>query len=252
MNSKNNQSGGYGSRILRISNKKITQAILKKCYPPAPFVNCISRDHRKLIEKYIFKDGNRVLDVGSGLVKGPGAWLWNKRPNCQIIRMDICEGEDVDIVADATNPPRDIGKFDAIVMQSVPEHVLEIDKLFFEMKLLLKVDGYLYIEMPFMQGVHADPDDYWRATPEGLSQLVKPMRVIAFGVSGGPIGSLIWIFSDLLSGITKLGYLNFGVRFLLRWAASPLRYLDIPLRRTRAASRLACENYILAKKDLDD
>lgn len=250
----NKNTGGYGSKILGFSESFHLRDLIKALYPPAPFVNCISTIEKLYIQDCIFAKGNRILDVGSGLSKGPGAWLWKAKniSDCDIIRMDICDGDGVDIVADATSPPSSIGKFDSIIMQSVPEHVEDICKLVMEMKRLLNINGFIYVEMPFLQGVHADPDDYWRTTPQGLKVLFSPMKVIRSGVSGGVLGSLVWIFCDFVSNLSSSKILNLIIRFVIRWIASPLRYIDILIRDTQSAKRLSCENYILVKKLTDN
>jgi hypothetical protein len=244
------QGGGFGARITTFSNNKILRKILRAIYPPAPFINIILSRERKLIKSAVFPNGARVLDVGAGLAKGPGSWLWDPLylAKVEIVRLDICDGQNIDIVADATNLPKDIGLFDSVILQSVPEHVENISMLFQQVTSVLKNGGVLYIEMPFLQGVHGDPSDFWRATIPGLAHLVSPCKIIMAGVSGGPFGSLIWIISDLLSNISQSKGLNSLVRFVLRWILAPFRVFDILLLNTEAAKRLACEYYCLVKK----
>jgi len=246
-----NKKGGYKSQLQGMRYKNITRTILDLLYPPPPFINVIENNDRLFIREAIFKNGSRILDIGSGISKGPGAWLWRDCYNsgAKIVRLDIVSGPNIDYVADATDLPEDIGKFDAVILQSVPEHVKEIQKLFSEAIRVLKVGGYIYVEMPFLQGVHGDPSDYWRTTLDGLQELVYPCNVIKAGVSGGPIGSIVWIFSDLVSNITKWNLLNFAFRYSSRWILSPLRYFDILLRTTKSAHRLASENFCLARKE---
>jgi SAM-dependent methyltransferase len=243
------KNGGYGSRLYTITQNKYIRSILELVYPPAPFVNIIPTMKRKIIKNVVFKPENRILDIGSGLSKGPGRWLWQGNLNdVTLVRLDICEGPNIDIVADATNLPVDIGLFDVVVLQAVPEHVEDIYKLFDSVKSVLKCGGVIYVEMPFLQGVHGDPSDYWRCTLNGLNKLTKPFELVVSGVSGGPLGSLIWLLSDLFSNLFSNKYLSFVIRFILRWTLSPFRYLDFLLYSTVASKRLASEYYILAKK----
>jgi len=243
--------GGFGSKIYSLTNNSTIQFLLKAIYPPPPYINCISLDVRKEIRSLIFKKGNTILDIGSGISKGPGSWLWDHVDNeiVTVTRMDIVDGPNVDIVGDATDPPDDLGTFDAIILQAVPEHIRNIELLFIQVKKHLNKDGIVYIEMPFLQGVHADPDDYWRATPAGIQALTEPLIPLQYGVSGGPFGALIWIFSDLFSSLTSSTIINSFIRFTTRWIFAPLRYADIILRETPAAKRLASEYYYLAKKN---
>ncbi|MDA9291060.1 class I SAM-dependent methyltransferase [bacterium] len=240
-------SGGYGSRV------RFLPSFLKKfiwlVYPPAPFVNVISFKHRRIIKEAIFTK-ETVLDVGSGVSRGPGSWLWKNVERKQYAKLDIVTAPDIDIVASALNMPMDSGTIDAIILQSVPEHINDITLLFKEAHRVLKFGGLVYIEMPFLQGKHGDPDDYWRCTPAAIDFLLKDkFSIVVSGVSAGPMGALIWIFSDLCSNILPFRIVNLILRFVLRWALSPLRYLDKIFVYTKAASRLSAENYFLYRKN---
>ncbi len=245
-------TGGYKSRLYSITKNKSILSLLKNVYPPAPFVNVIPEFKKNAIRSIIFKDGNRILDIGSGLSKGPGKWLWNSKfkASVEVIRLDICDGPNVDIVADATDLPDDIGVFDIVVLQAVPEHVEDIYKLFDSVKRVVKCGGYIYVEMPFLQGVHGDPSDYWRCTLDGLKYLTKPFSPVFIGVSGGPLGSIIWIISDLFSNLLSYKLPSLLLRFFVRWVLAPCRYFDLLIYRSKATQRLACEYYILVKREL--
>jgi ubiquinone/menaquinone biosynthesis C-methylase UbiE len=251
MKNENKSRGGYGNILFNEYNYKFLKVIIKILFPPAPFLNCIDNKYKKVIKNKIFQSNTRILDVGSGISKGPGRWLWrnnSKDSTIKIIKMDIIDSPYVDIVGDATSMPKNIGYFNSVILQSIPEHVSDINKLIEESKRILLPGGYIYIEMPFLQGVHGDPFDFWRATPEGLKLLIKPYYIISSGVSGGPIGALIWIVTELFSNILSYYYLNMFIKFMLRWLLSPLRIVDLLLINTTASSKIGCEYYILAQK----
>lgn len=243
--------GGYRSKINDFTSNNILSILLKIIYPPPPLINCIGRKQLAIIQELIFSKGGRVLNVGSGIGRGIGYKLWETDliENCIVLNLDICSGPGIDIVADATDLPDDIGKFNSIILQAVPEHVEDIAKLFTEMYQILSHNGFLYIEMPFLQGYHADPDDYWRTTVSGMRVLNKNLELIKYGVSAGPIGSLIWIITDLASNISFFSYkFNLIIRFILRWLLCPFRYLDLFISNSIAAERNASEFYYIFKK----
>jgi SAM-dependent methyltransferase len=244
------KGGGYGNILQNLFKNKYLNRFAEYIYPPAPIVNCIPEKKLNKIRDSIFKSENKILDIGSGIRRGVGARIWRggASENCEVVTLDIVEGESVDIVADATDIPSGIGPFDVVIMQAVPEHVADYQALFSEAKRVLVEGGYLYIEMPFLQGFHADPDDYWRMTLPGLKYQVRDMRIIESGVSSGPISALVWIITDLFSSLTGYKKLNMCIRFLLRWIFSPFRYIDLLIYETNASSRLAAEYYILAQK----
>jgi len=246
-----NSRGGYGNLKYKKFKYSFVTFFLKIIFPPPPFLNCINKNTKLFIKNRIFQKNAKILDIGSGISKGPGNWLWKNNVTDKsiiILRMDIVDAVNVDIVCDATSMPKDLVNFSSVILQSVPEHVADIKMLISESKRILKPGGYIYIEMPFLQGVHGDPFDYWRLTPEGLKLLVFPYFVISSGVSGGPIGSLIWLISDLLSNLSKSKYFNLIIRFSLRWLLSPLRIIDFAIVNSKASSKIGCEYFILAQK----
>jgi SAM-dependent methyltransferase len=240
--------GGFGSRVLGVNNT-ILRAFQRMIYPPAPFVNIISKQDRKFIGGEIFKSGHSILDVGSGLSKGPGSWLWKSQANgVKITTLDIVPGPNIDIVADILNLPRDFPKFDVVVLQSVPEHIMEINLLFQVVDRIVKPSGLVYVEMPFLQGVHGDPDDYWRCTIRAFDYLLPNFEILRSGASGGPFGAIIWIVTDLVSNVLRIKTVNLLLRFVLRWFFAPFRYCDWFLKGTKAMDRLASENFVLLIK----
>ena len=70
----------------------------------------------------------------------------------EITNVDIGTGDNVDIVADAAALPFKDGSFDAVVIQAVLEHVENAPKVVSEICRVLKADGIVYSETPFLQG----------------------------------------------------------------------------------------------------
>ena len=243
--------GGYGSRINSLKSGALRK-LFKIIYPPTPFINAIPKNEKQNIKKLVFgfDEKNRVLDVGSGISKGPGRWLWYPTTELNVTRVDLVEGLNVDLVADATDLPLPDESYDAVVLQSVIEHVEDLNALLSEAVRVLRKGGIIYIEMPFLQGVHGDPNDYWRMTQTGLNQKIEGLQVekISSGVSGGPIGTMTWLFCDYLSNLTPINPINVLIRFITRWLLAPLRYIDILTYHTKASKRLACENYFIGAK----
>lgn len=243
--------GGYGSRLFKYKNTFVKR-IVSILYPPAPFLNVINKNIKHRIRSRVFGEkGNlKVLDIGSGLSKGPGNWLWKDISTINTTRVDIVDGPNIDLVADATDLPIDDGLYDSVVIQSVAEHVEDTDSLMSECVRILKPGGCIYLEMPFLQGVHGDPDDYWRMTLNGLESKMKKLNMesVSLGVSGGPIGTMIWICCDFFSNIINNNIFNIIIRFILRWLFSPFRFLDFLLISSNASKRLSCEHYFLGKK----
>lgn len=237
-------AGGYGSKYVKGRFKMI----LKLFVPPIPIQNVISKHKYFEIASYIFNSGFLVLNIGSGDFKGVGAKLWNFSSG-KIINLDIQPGLEVDVVGDAHDLPFDNNSFDAIVMQAVLEHLHTPEVALMEAFRVLKPGGFIYLEVPFLQGFHADPHDYFRFTQIGLSSILKNQgTIIMTDVSSGPFSALNWIIRDLVSNLTPFTFLNLGIRFVFSWLFFPLKYLDFLVKNTKASKRLACEYYYLIKK----
>ena len=113
---------------------------------------------------------------------------------------------------------------------------------------VLKPNGFIYIEVPFLQGFHADPNDFHRYTQEGLKILLKDFKIIKIGVSVGPFCTLVWILRDGLSSMFENKILYNLIRFFISWALSPLRFFDFLIRRRPVFKKLACENFVFVQK----
>lgn len=120
--------------------------------------------------------GGRVLQVGArtpaGLEKAP------PRPLLRgpVIGLDIHPGYGVDLVGDAHVLSRFLRErsVDAVVSGSVLEH-LQAPWLFAaEVNRVLKVGGLVYHEAPGAWPAHAQPNDFWRMSAEGLRVLFGP------------------------------------------------------------------------------
>ena len=247
-------SGGYGTHSLVEKFNDLNMGwVANIIYPPMPTLNVIPNDVLAFIRGELFKSGSIVLNLGAGNSTGCGIRLWEGGGGVgdfSLFNLDIGLGDDVNVVGDAHRLPLVSDSVDAVVMQAVLEHLASPELAIEEVFRILKPGGVLYIEMPFLQGFHADPHDYQRYTVEGLRQLLSSYDEIASGVSVGPFCSLVWLLRDGLSSCFTNKWLYALSRFIWGWLFSPLRYLDYLVRGNRAAYRLANEYYYLCRKPL--
>lgn len=246
-------AGGYGSnlKLLRFGKRfAFAEYLASLIYPPMPTLNIISKKEIARIKSAVFAKNNLVLNIGAGDGKGSGDGLWKDSTSQvrHIINSDIVQGTNITLITDAHLLPLKSECFDAVVCQAVLEHVPDPQTVVSEAKRVLKKGGFLYIEVPFLQGEHADPHDYQRYTLNGLRVLTKEFNEVTSGVSVGFICVLIWWLRDGLSSLFRSQILYFLVRFIVAWFLSPFRYLDIAFQNTNASKRLASEYYMLAQK----
>ena len=212
-----------------------------------PSRSIISRKEYNLISKNI-KSPQKVLNVGSGNESILGYKFWNYiRGDYSLINLDICPGENVDIVSDAADMPFEDNSFDLVVCQAVLEHIENPLKVISEIKRVLKKNGLFYCTVPFLQGYHADPYDFQRFTMIGMRKLLDEYEIIQEGISSGPFSTIAWIVRDLLTiGKKKSVIYNFS-RVISSLLSFPISLIDYIFPKTESFRRNASEYYYLAR-----
>jgi SAM-dependent methyltransferase len=120
--------------------------------------------------------GGRVLQVGARSPAGHAAAPPRPLLRGPVIGLDIHPGCFVDLVGDAHHLSRFLRErsVDAVVSASVLEH-LQAPWLFAaETNRVLKIGGLVYHEAPGAWPAHAQPNDFWRMSAEGLRVLFGP------------------------------------------------------------------------------
>jgi len=159
----------------------------------------------------------------------------------QVVNLDLFDGKNVDVQGDIHALPFSDGICDAVVCNGVLEHVEDVGMAVREITRVLRCGGVAYIETPWMQGVHAAPNDYRRWTPEGLRHLFYGMEVKDIHVAAGPASALAWQIQETLAMLFSCGsnlLYKIGLR-LFGWIAMPLSWLDLFLARHPQAWRAA-------------
>ena len=221
--------------------------LARLAYPPSPALNTIPTEEYRRIGAAVFR--GTVLNIGSGGITGLGRRLWQQlQPSVRLIHVDLAPFEMVSVIADGGQLPFAAQSVDSVILQAVLEHVPNPTRLIDEAHRVLKPHGHLYIEVPFLQGFHADPNDFQRVTLHGVRQWLNGFELVTSGVSSGPVSSICWMTREALSLLLPDGLPRLGARFVISWVLAPIRYLDWIAVRHKDAHRLACEFYALGKK----
>ena len=180
---------------------------------------------RLFIEELISKNKRpKVLMIGSG-EKGSGTEeLWNNK-EIEIHGIDIYGSESVDVICDAHYLPLKDGYYDGVWIQAVLEHVLEPTLVVSEIHRVLRVNGLVYAETPFMQQVHEGAYDFTRFTVLGHRYLFRKFESVRLGGNKGPELVFAWATRYLIWSVTRSRYVGrifgLGIGLLVR----PLKYL---------------------------
>jgi len=114
-----------------------------------------------------------VLDCGSGR---PAENL------PQVVHLEVCRYDNVDVVASSDALPFAEGSFDAALCESVLEHVPDPWAVVDELHRVLRTGGALRVDAPFLAPFHAYPDHYHNFTQSGLLRLLERFELVDTGI----------------------------------------------------------------------
>jgi SAM-dependent methyltransferase len=160
-----------------------------------------------------------ILVIGGGVV-GNGMEAFYEDDSVRIIGTDIYGSSLTQFIADGHQIPLADASVNAVLIQAVLEHVLTPTQVVAEIHRVLKPDGLVYAETPFLQQVHEGPYDFTRFTESGHRYLFKHFERVDSGKVGGPGTQLIWTLeyvSRSLFRSTKVGKLVKILFFWLCW-----------------------------------
>ena len=122
-----------------------------------------------------------ILHIGSkASILDTDGGKWRKHfVGKEFIGVDLEMGDNVDHVFDITKnistlrKKTGIKQFSTIICPHVLEHVKNPFEVASNIEKLLKKGGRAIISVPWVQGFHEFPNDYWRISFEGLKQLFQ-------------------------------------------------------------------------------
>jgi SAM-dependent methyltransferase len=187
----------------------------------------------------------RVLVVGSG--SGPGHGMSELSPTLQLVRTDIAP-RGVDVICDAHDLPFEDASFDAVILQAMLEAVADPYRCVEEAHRVLKNDGVVYAETPFMQQVHVGPYDFTRFSHLGHRRLFRRFSEIDSGAVCGPGMTLAWAYRYFLVSFVRTRRARLLLRAFSGFTAFFLLWFDRWLIDRPGALDTASAVYFLGRK----
>jgi SAM-dependent methyltransferase/uncharacterized protein YbaR (Trm112 family) len=188
-----------------------------------------------------------VLVLGGGVL-GQGIEALLRNTNIRLVESDVSFGPRTSIILDAHDIPFQDGAFDAVIAQAVLEHVADPYRCVDEIHRVLKKDGLVYAETPFMQQVHAGKYDFTRFTRLGHRRLFRRFDELESGIVCGPGMALAWSYQYFLTSLVEAPALRSVARTFARFTAFYLKYFDSFLARKRGADDAASGFYLLGRR----
>jgi len=189
------------------------------------------------------------LVVGGGVV-GAGLGRLLDHPQIEVVETDVSWGPQTKLICDAHDLPFQDEVFDAVVVQAVLEHVVDPNRCVEEVYRVLKGDGVVYADTPFIQQVHGRQYDFTRFTRLGHRRLFRHFEEIDSGISCGPGVALAWSLRYFLlsffSSQSMRAAVSFGSRLSFFW----LKYFDYYLAKRRQALDAASAFFFLGRKSI--
>lgn len=196
---------------------------------------------------------SRILVIGGSVFNRGMEPLLND--SFELIETDVSFGDRTMVILDSHDIPFDDASFDAVVAQAVLEHVLDPARCVAELHRVLKADGLIYAETPFLQPVHAGAYDFTRFTHIGHRRLFRYFGEID---SGAVVGPAVTFASAYCSFLTSFARTRWTRSFLLAFGlltSSWIKWFDKLMIDTPGALDCAFGYYFLGKraeKPLDD
>jgi SAM-dependent methyltransferase/uncharacterized protein YbaR (Trm112 family) len=235
-------------RVLSLPHENLDIGIGR--FIPSPSVN--------LVRERILTDLKRLLadlPLATVLVVGGGRqrkWLDEHLKlggATRVVYSDIDVDADVDLFCDGHDLPFMDGAFDAVITTAVLEHVIYPERVASEITRVLKLNGLLYSELPFMQQVHEGAYDFTRYTLSGHRRLFNQFKEIEAGMVAGPATAFVWALENLILAFFANNMLRKLAKTFVRLFFGWIKYLDYHLKKHAAAMDGASCTFIFASKD---
>ena len=185
-----------------------------------------------------------VLVIGGATV-GDGAESLYDDSSVRLIALDVYLSENLSIIADAHDVPLRDGTVDGVWIQAVLEHVLQPQTVVEEIWRVLRKDGVVYSETPFMQMVHEGAYDYSRFSELGHRVLFGRFEAIDTGSVAGPFTVLRWSIRYAVAGLFRSRTAGSVAWALTFW----LRFFDKLIPRSHTSDGASCVYFFGTKRN---
>ena len=238
----------YESTTFNIKPKPKIQRFLMNLVPSIS-ANLRTKENYKKLAEQVQKQSKtpKVLVLGGGIL-GKGMEALLSVPSIEIVGSDVSFGPTAQLICDAHDIPFADASFDAVIAQAVMEHVVDPQRCVAEIYRVLKDNGVVYAETPFMQQVHMGRYDFTRFTYLGHRRLFRKFEEVSSGVICGPGMALAWAYQYFLLSFVKSKAAQALVIAFARFTSFWWKYFDYFLVDKPGTFDAASGYYFMGKK----
>jgi SAM-dependent methyltransferase len=228
----------------------VPEAVRRQSWLPTLDHNPGARERYREFARLLLRDNASptLLVIGGGQL-GLGMDALLEFPDIRIVETDVSLDERTQIICDGHDLPFPDAVFDGVVVQAVLEHVIDAGACVAEIHRVLRPDGVVYSETPFLQPGHMGGYDFRRFTHLGHRSLFRNFEEQDSGIACGPGMMLAGAYQAFLACLTTHRFVR---RLLIAWArvtAFWLKYLDRWLvNRPGAYDAASCFYYVGRKR----
>jgi SAM-dependent methyltransferase len=197
-----------------------------KTFVPDRSVNLSYRRSLEAFFRYLDRGQSAdVLVVGAAHQRRALGGFVKRASPARLLYTDIDVAADVDMYCDVHRLPFQDSAFDGVIASAVLEHVVDPALAVSEIHRVLRPNGILYSEIPFLQQVHEGAYDFTRLSLSGHRRLMNHFKELSSGVVAGPGTVLAWALEHFAVSCTPR-MLARPMRMASRIAFSWLKYFD--------------------------
>lgn len=206
------------------------------------------QNYKKLGEELLKNNPNPTVLIIGGRILGQGMEELVKLP-INFVESDVAFGPRTKVICDGHYLPFKNEQFDGVIMQAVIEYFADPPQVIAEVHRVLKPNGLVYAETPFMQQVHGREYDFNRYTYLGHRRLFRNFELLDAG-GGGTGSALAWSVKYLLLSFSDSKAMREIWLLIASYTAFVFKYFDYITNRRQAVLDGASGYYFLGRKSM--
>ena len=140
--------------------------------------------------------------------------------------------------------------FDNVVSFQVLEHHKNPAKMISEVVRIVKPGGYILMTLPFLGGIHEEPNDYQRFTRYGLIELFsdRSCEIIDIKEQGSLFSTISMLLNEHLNQFAAKNKITYFISILIYFPFLVFSYLSLLLDRIFKSDKIFFNYLILVRK----